>query len=106
MSFCKTVYFVTLACFSVILIYPHSLFSLLYNTICYHDCCDLSSLPASSTILDKILNGNPRPPSPPPPNQEWESRKRNRKKWKRSDSSDSDSVALMAPLTTPIFDFH
>ena len=27
------------------------------------------------------------------------------KKWKRSDSSDSDSVALMTPLTTPIFDF-
>ena len=26
-SFCKTIYFVTLACFSVILIYPHSLFS-------------------------------------------------------------------------------
>ena len=25
---------------------------------------------------------------------------------KRSDSSDSDSVALMIPLTTPIFDFH
>ena len=25
---------------------------------------------------------------------------------KRSDSSDSDSVALMTPLTTPIFDFH
>ena len=24
----------------------------------------------------------------------------------RSDSSDSDSVALMTPLTTPIFDFH
>ena len=34
------------------------------------------------------------------------SRKRSRKKWKRSDSSDSDSVALMTPLTTPIFDFH
>ena len=33
-------------------------------------------------------------------------RKRNRKKWKRSDSSDSDSVELMAPLTTPTFDFH
>ena len=30
-SFCKTIYFVTLACFSVILIYPHSLFS--YFTI-------------------------------------------------------------------------
>ena len=29
--FCKTIYFVTLACFSVILIYPHSLFS--YFTI-------------------------------------------------------------------------
>ena len=28
------------------------------------------------------------------------------RKWKRSDSSDSDSVALMTPLTTPIFDFH
>ena len=28
------------------------------------------------------------------------------RKWKRSDSSDSDSVALMIPLTTPIFDFH
>ena len=26
--------------------------------------------------------------------------------WKRSDSSDSDSIALMTPLTTPIFDFH
>ena len=24
----------------------------------------------------------------------------------RSDSSDSDSVALMTPLTTPVFDFH
>ena len=34
------------------------------------------------------------------------SRKRSRKKWKRSDSSDSDSVALMTPLTTPIFDVH
>ena len=34
------------------------------------------------------------------------SRKQSRKKWKRSDSSDSDSVALMTPLTTPIFDFH
>ena len=33
-------------------------------------------------------------------------RKRTRKKWKRSDSSDSDSVELMAPLTTPTFDFH
>ena len=30
-SFCKTIYSVTLACFSVILIYPHSLFS--YFTI-------------------------------------------------------------------------
>ena len=30
-SFCKTIYFVTLACFSVILIYPHGLFS--YFTI-------------------------------------------------------------------------
>ena len=30
-SFCKTIYFVTLACFSVILIYRHSLFS--YFTI-------------------------------------------------------------------------
>ena len=30
-SFCKTIYFVTLACFSVILIYSHSLFS--YFTI-------------------------------------------------------------------------
>ena len=30
-SFCKTFFFVTLACFSVILIYPHSLFS--YFTI-------------------------------------------------------------------------
>ena len=30
-SFCKTIYFVTLACFSVILIYPNSLFS--YFTI-------------------------------------------------------------------------
>ena len=29
-----------------------------------------------------------------------------RRKWKRSDSSDSDSVALMALLPTPIFDFH
>ena len=28
------------------------------------------------------------------------------RKWKRSDSSDSDSIALMTPLTTPIFDFH
>ena len=28
------------------------------------------------------------------------------RKWKRSDSSDPDSVALMTPLTTPIFDFH
>ena len=28
------------------------------------------------------------------------------RKWKRSDSSDSDFVALMTPLTTPIFDFH
>ena len=28
------------------------------------------------------------------------------RKWKRSDSSDSDYVALMTPLTTPIFDFH
>ena len=28
------------------------------------------------------------------------------RKWKRSESSDSDSVALMTPLTTPIFDFH
>ena len=28
------------------------------------------------------------------------------RKWKWSDSSDSDSVALMTPLTTPIFDFH
>ena len=28
------------------------------------------------------------------------------RKWKRSDSYDSDSVALMTPLTTPIFDFH
>ena len=28
------------------------------------------------------------------------------RKWKRSDSSDSDSVALMTPLTNPIFDFH
>ena len=28
------------------------------------------------------------------------------RKWKRSDSSDSDSVALMTPLTTPMFDFH
>ena len=28
------------------------------------------------------------------------------RKWKRSDSSDSDSVALMTPLTTPIFYFH
>ena len=28
------------------------------------------------------------------------------RKWKRSDSSDSDSVALMTPLSTPIFDFH
>ena len=28
------------------------------------------------------------------------------RKWKRSDSSDSDSVALVTPLTTPIFDFH
>ena len=28
------------------------------------------------------------------------------RKWKGSDSSDSDSVALMTPLTTPIFDFH
>ena len=28
------------------------------------------------------------------------------RKWKRSDFSDSDSVALMTPLTTPIFDFH
>ena len=34
------------------------------------------------------------------------SRKQSQKKWKRSDSSDSDSVALMTPLTTPIFDFH
>ena len=34
------------------------------------------------------------------------SRKRSRKKWKRSDSSDSHSVALLTPLTTPIFDFH
>ena len=31
------------------------------------------------------------------------SRKQSRKKWK---GSDSDSVALMTPLTTPIFDFH
>ena len=30
-SFCKTIYFLTLACFSVILIYPHSLFK--YFTI-------------------------------------------------------------------------
>ena len=28
------------------------------------------------------------------------------REWKHSDSSDSDSVALMTPLTTPIFDFH
>ena len=28
------------------------------------------------------------------------------KKGEHSDSSDSDSVALMTPLTTPIFDFH
>ena len=28
------------------------------------------------------------------------------RKWKRSDSSDSDSVALLTPLTTPIFYFH
>ena len=28
------------------------------------------------------------------------------RKWKRSDSSDADYVALMTPLTTPIFDFH
>ena len=28
------------------------------------------------------------------------------RKWKHSDSSDPDSVALMTPLTTPIFDFH
>ena len=29
------------------------------------------------------------------------------RKWRRSDSnSDSDSVALLTPLTTPIFDFH
>ena len=28
------------------------------------------------------------------------------RKWKRSDSSDSDSVALVTPLTTPIFYFH
>ena len=35
-----------------------------------------------------------------------QSRKRNWEKWKRSDSSDSDYVALMTPLTTPIFDFH
>ena len=28
------------------------------------------------------------------------------RKWKRSDSSDSNSVALLTPLTTPIFDFH
>ena len=34
------------------------------------------------------------------------SRKQSRKKWKRSDSSGSDSVALMTPLTIPIFDFH
>ena len=27
-------------------------------------------------------------------------------KWKRSDSCNSVSVALMIPLTTPIFDFH
>ena len=27
-------------------------------------------------------------------------------KWFRCDSSDSDPVALMTPLTTPIFDFH
>lgn len=27
-------------------------------------------------------------------------------KWSRSDSSDSDYIELMAPLTTPIFDFH
>ena len=29
-----------------------------------------------------------------------------RRKWKCSDSSNSDSVALVTPLTTPIFDFH
>ena len=29
-----------------------------------------------------------------------------RKKRRRSDSSDSDSVALVSPLTTPIFYFH
>ena len=33
-------------------------------------------------------------------------KRRSRKKWKRSDSSDSESVALMTPLTTPIFYFH
>ena len=29
---------------------PHSLFRLLYNTICYNDCCNLSSPPASSSF--------------------------------------------------------
>ena len=29
-----------------------------------------------------------------------------RRKWKCSDSSNSDSVALVTPLTTPIFYFH
>ena len=33
-SFCKTIYSVTLACFSVILIYPHSLFSYITFAIC------------------------------------------------------------------------
>ena len=28
------------------------------------------------------------------------------RKWKHPDSSDPDSVALMTPLTNPIFDFH
>ena len=31
--------------------------------------------------------------------------KQSQKKWKLSDSSDSDSIALMTPLTTPIFLF-
>ena len=52
-SFCKTIYFVTSACFSVILIYPHSLFSYFTILSVYHlyiDCCNLSSPPASSSF--------------------------------------------------------
>ena len=52
-SFCKTICFVTSACFSVILIYPHSLFSYFTILSVYHlyiDCCNLSSPPASSSF--------------------------------------------------------